>query len=24
MAFLCSRQADWITGQILQVDGGHG
>ncbi|SNR43462.1 SDR family oxidoreductase [Paracoccus sediminis] len=24
VVFLCSRQADWITGQILQVDGGHG
>ncbi|WP_265499673.1 SDR family NAD(P)-dependent oxidoreductase [Paracoccus beibuensis] len=24
VAFLCTRQAEWITGQILQVDGGHG
>jgi 3-oxoacyl-[acyl-carrier protein] reductase len=24
IVFLCSRRADWITGQVLKVDGGSG
>ena len=23
ITFLCSNQADWITGQVIKVDGGH-
>ena len=23
IAFLCSKQAEWITGQVIKVDGGH-
>ena len=23
ITFLCSKQADWITGQVIKVDGGH-
>jgi NAD(P)-dependent dehydrogenase (short-subunit alcohol dehydrogenase family) len=24
LAYLCSEAAEWVTGQTLRVDGGHG